>query len=92
MGRKPLLAELLNDHSYIKTVEQASRFKTGLLDADLIAQQLTKLDFEPVVGVKFFRFAENNIHHRLDPVFEVTTQDGRFAGHYFASAFKSLNT
>lgn len=71
----------LFDHGHIKTENHAALFKTGWLK--LPGQNAV------CVAVKFAHFQFNHMQKRPDPVFEVR-QDGKFVGHYFASAFKSL--
>ena len=69
------------DHAHIQTAEHARLFKTGWL-------KLPGHD-AVCVAVRFASFQQHDHWKRPDAVFEVL-QGGKFVGHYFASAFKSL--
>ena len=73
---------VLFDHSHIQTPAHAALFKTGELK---LPGQTGK-----IVGVRYSNFAHNAHQGRNDAVFATYWSDGIFAGHYVASAFRTL--
>lgn len=93
LSRKAL-ADLMHVHSHIKTLDDASHFRTGVLDVELLRKaQLNvapEIESQPVVAIEAAAMTFNFMTHRQDPVFLVRSADGSIQGHYFGSAFKSL--
>ena len=87
------IVKRFHDHG-ILGAEQATAFRTGVLDAELLRDlkmQRTEFDGCTVVSVKFQAMTRNFPVNRVEPVFAVHTASGQLLGGYFASAFKSLH-
>lgn len=91
---KAELQKRLHDHSGLLGAIDASRFKTGVLDVDLLRSALGNrfegLDDCEVVAVKFSAITMNFVNKKNEPVFEVTTSNGVQIGSFFPGTFKSL--
>ena len=74
--------------------DNAFRFKTGVLDVDLLKAGLLDvpacLDECAVVGVRFAARTKNNLTQKYEEVFAAYDAKGNFLCNYFSSVFKAL--
>ena len=88
------LVQRLHNHTNIDSHESASRFKTGVLDVDLMKVGLKNvpecLDDCAVVTVSYAARTVNRITRKSEAVFNTYDANGTFIGTYFSSVFKSF--
>ena len=74
--------------------DNAYRFKTGILDVDLLKAGLrdvpASLDECAVVGIKFAGRTKNNLTQKWEEVFTAYDANGKFLARYFSGVFKAL--
>lgn len=89
------LRKRIHVHNYIDSHESASRFKTGVLDVELLKAGLVHvplcLDSCAVVGITYAARTVSNLTHKPEAVFNAYDAKGEFIGSYFSSMFKSLS-
>lgn len=90
---KEKLINRMHSHQHVENAELAAKFKTGVLDLELLrdAGLCTDQCAEcAVVSVKFNAITFNFIVKRKESVFDAHDSSGNYIGSYFASAFKWL--
>ena len=88
------LVKRFHSHADAHLSTQATQFKTGVLDVELLTDaglHLPEALLEcAVVGVKYAATTYSNASHKKEAVFEVRDSFGVLLGHYFANAFRAL--
>lgn len=89
-----VLRQRVHIHSDVATQEAASRFKTGVLDVELLKAALYSvpscLDECSVVSISYAGSTMSNLTHKREGVFNAFDARGEHIGTYFSSAFKSF--